>query len=106
MIDPQDVQSPKRHLALVSVLVNSGLDGYSVALVRWDGAPKLAMRWNGTDENPIGNPQSRGLPTWFVVPDEFIQSTLAATNGNGVPIVPAESQALARNFFAVRNIAA
>ena len=31
----------------------------------------LAMRWNGTDDNVIGNPQSRGLPTWFIVPREF-----------------------------------
>ena len=28
----------------------------------------LAMRWNGNKENPLGNPQSRGLSTWFIVP--------------------------------------
>jgi hypothetical protein len=26
------------------------------------------MRWNGSGENPLGNPQSRGIPTWFIIP--------------------------------------
>ena len=35
------------------------------------------MRWNGSDQNPIGNPQSRGLPTWFIVPDQHVDQILA-----------------------------
>ena len=34
------------------------------------------MRWNGNRENPIGNPQSRGLPTWFIVPDEHARQII------------------------------
>src|ERR1051325_1200308 len=94
MVDPQTVQSPKRHLVLVSVIVNTGEDGYSVALIRWDGEPHLAMRWNGGAENPLGNPQSRGLPTWFVIPEDFQDSVLQDKH------ISQDSQALVRNFFA------
>jgi hypothetical protein len=42
----------------------SGAKSVSIAVGRWKAAkteePVLAMRWNGDDENPIGNPQSRG----------------------------------------------
>lgn len=43
----------------------------SLAIGRWDNQPTLAMRWNGSRENPLGNPQSRGLPTWFIVPEQY-----------------------------------
>jgi len=50
------------------------------------------MRWNGdNDENPIGNPQSRGLPTWFVVPKGYVETILST--------LPADKLTLARNFF-------
>jgi len=41
--------------------------------MKWDGSQVMAMRWNGGSANgipSIGNPCSRGYPTWFVVPDE------------------------------------
>jgi hypothetical protein len=33
----------------------------------WDGERRLGFRWNGTDDNELGNPQSRGLPTWTML---------------------------------------
>jgi hypothetical protein len=69
-IKPTDVLSPKRHWVLVHVLFDGGEEGSSLAIGRWDDKPVLAMRWNGHKESPMGNPQSRGLPTWFVVPEE------------------------------------
>ncbi len=69
-IKPSDVQSPKRHWSLIHVLFDLGEGGSSLAIGRWDNKPVLAMRWNGNSESPLGNPQSRGLPTWFVVPDQ------------------------------------
>ena len=48
----------------------------SLAIGRWAGRPVLAMRWNGTKDSPIGNPQSRGLPTWFIIPDQHVQAIL------------------------------
>jgi hypothetical protein len=54
---------------LVRVLRDGGPGEHSYALAFWDGRPVLMGRWNGTDEAPIGNPQSRGLATWFVLDD-------------------------------------
>ncbi len=31
----------------------------------------LAIRWNGRADAEIGNPQSRGLATWFIVPRQL-----------------------------------
>ena len=66
---PTEVLSPKRHWVLVHVLFDGGEESSSLAIGRWDDKPALAMRWNGTKENPMGNPQSRGLPIWFIVPE-------------------------------------
>jgi hypothetical protein len=38
------------------------------------------MRWNGGKDNPLGNPQSRGLPTWFIVPEQHWNQILKAYN--------------------------
>jgi len=73
---PQEVRSPKRQWSLISVLYDKGEDGPSVAVGTWEGEPVLAMRWNGNAQNPIGNPQSRGLPTWFIIPAEFREAIL------------------------------
>ena len=75
-IPPNEVISPKRQWTLVSVLYDWGKNKAAIALGCWDRNPVLALRWNGNGENPIGNPQSRGLPTWFIVPDEFRDSVL------------------------------
>jgi hypothetical protein len=39
----------------------------AIALGKWDGVDVIGLRWNGDDDRPIGNPQSRGLATWFIV---------------------------------------
>lgn len=81
-VRPADVHAPKRHWALACVLFDGGPSGKnnpspsSLAIGRWDNEPVLAMRWNGNDENPLGNPQSRGLPTWFVVPEQHWKQIL------------------------------
>src|ERR1700694_4205477 len=69
-IQPSDVQSPRRHWSLIHVLFDGGPNESSLAIGRWDNKPVLAMRWNGNEDSPLGNPQSRGLPTWFIVPDQ------------------------------------
>jgi hypothetical protein len=76
-IKPSDVHAPKRHWSLVTVLFDGGemteenqLAASSLAIGRWDSRPVLAMRWNGSRDNPLGNPQSWGLPTWFIVPEQ------------------------------------
>jgi hypothetical protein len=81
-VRPEDVHAPKRHWSLVHVLFDGGearADNptpESLAIGRWDNSPALAMRWNGNAENPLGNPQSRGLPTWFIVPEQHWKQIL------------------------------
>jgi len=86
------VISPKQHWALISVLEDEGPGEGALAVGRWDNKPVLAMRWNGDNEdNPIGNPQSRGLPTWFIIPDSYVEAILGTLSSDKLT--------LARNFL-------
>jgi hypothetical protein len=76
-VRPQDVKSPKEHWTLIDVLVETA--DWSLALGEWDGDRRLAVRWNGDDERPKGNPVSHGIPTWFVLPDEFVDLLLESS---------------------------
>ena len=96
----EDVKSPREHWTLIQVLVDqgetSGKDGkWSLAVGEWDGERRLAARWNGTKDRRAGNPQSRGIATWFVLPPEFEDALMA--------IVPPDKLALAK---ALLNISA
>jgi hypothetical protein len=75
-IKPSDVHAPKRFWSLVHVLFDGGAGDSSLAIGRWENRPVLAMRWNGDKDNPLGNPQSRGLPTWFIVPEQHWKQIL------------------------------
>ena len=70
-VEPQDVVSPRARWKLIDVLRNEGPGEVAYALGEWDGEPSIGMRWNGDDEHPIGNPQSRGLPTWTMVEERM-----------------------------------
>jgi len=75
-IDPQHVDSPKSFVSDLMPVYDGGEWESSVALLKWEGEDRVAMRWNGGTENQSqkptpGNPQSRGLPTWFVVDPIF-----------------------------------
>ena len=68
-IDPKVVASPKAQWKLIDVLYNGGDDEDALAIGEWEGERRLAARWNGSEQySGIGNPQSRGLPTWFMLP--------------------------------------
>ena len=75
-ITPNSVNSPKGHWNLIAVLDDAQERECALAIGRWDGEVRLAMRWNGHEENPVGNPQSRGLPTWFMVPEKYNEALL------------------------------
>lgn len=92
-IPPDDVTSPRLYWSLIAVLDPGDAGGASVALGKWDDEPVLAMRWNGNNiGNPIGNPQSRGLPTWFILPEGDYTEAIIQT-------LPAPKAALVRNFI-------
>jgi hypothetical protein len=71
-IKPNAVISPKAHWQLSEVLVDCGAGHGAYALGLWQGRPRIGFRWNGDDDNPIGNPQSRGLPTWTMLDEAII----------------------------------
>jgi hypothetical protein len=66
-IVPEDVTSPKNHWRLHEVILNRGAGKSAYAIGTWDEQPRIGFRWNGTTDSPIGNPQSRGLPTWTML---------------------------------------
>jgi len=76
-IDPRTVLSPKSSVRNLSVVFDGGpwddanprWSGWSLATLEWDGSPAVGARWNGTIGEGVGNPQSRGLPTWFILPE-------------------------------------
>src|SRR5580658_4644252 len=68
---PETVISPKGSVSNVRPLLNTGEGGWALAALQWENNETLGIRWNGSPENPIGNPQSRGIPTWFILPDEI-----------------------------------
>lgn len=86
-IRPDEVVSPRQRWALIKVLHDGGEGEYSIALGRWDNQVVLGMRWNGENESPIGNPQSRGLPTWFIVPENYRESILVQLSKDIVAFV-------------------
>jgi len=100
-IKPTEVQSPKRFWSLIHVLFDGGEGQSSLAIGRWDNKPVLAMRWNGDGENPLGNPQSRGLPTWFVVPDQHWRQILETEPFKSIHN---DAITLARNFLELRRV--
>ncbi|MEQ9468952.1 MAG: hypothetical protein RLN88_16200 [Ekhidna sp.] len=88
---PQDVVSPKSRIKGTPQVIYDGKDGeypFSIAIINWDGNKAYGIRWNVSDsewDNPekmiggtkqcVGNPQSRGNSTWFIVPDILFNPT-------------------------------
>jgi len=72
---PEDVDSPREKLSNLTVVHNAAAEGWSVATFMWlheDGLRRrVGIRRNG-DDGEVGNPQSRGVATWFVLPENLI----------------------------------
>ena len=61
------------------MLYDGGPNQFAVGFGRWDERDVVVTRWNGDDKDRvIGNPQSRGLATWFVLPGWLAVATLQA----------------------------
>jgi len=75
-IRPEKVNSPKNHWSYIATLDEAKEDECALVIGKWDSDIVLAMRWNGTSSKPLGNPQSRGLPTWFIVPEKYYEDIL------------------------------
>src|SRR6266571_7017480 len=67
-VRPDEVLSPKTMVGgVLEVIHDPGEKRMSVARILWNEEEVIATRWNGSDEQPLGNPVSRGHATWFVV---------------------------------------
>ena len=77
-VRPKEVIAPQDRWKLTEVLHNGGEDSWSAAEGRWDEEHCLGVRWNGNRENPLGNPQSSGHSTWFIVPKELEEAVRSA----------------------------
>ena len=79
-VEPATVLAPKASIRSVEILYNAGPGGWSVASIDWEGSEAIGIRWNGKDGPGIGNPQSRGNATWFILPDELKETILSRTD--------------------------
>lgn len=83
-IKPVEVTSPKSYWRLLEVLHDGGPGGWAAAEGQWESngrwENRLALRWNGTSDTKNGNPQSRGRPTWFLIPPELEDSLRKAVS--------------------------
>jgi hypothetical protein len=104
-VKPEEVTAPQTRWRLVRVLIDDGVDedsksprgSIAVAIGLWDGKPTMAMRWNGHKDKPMGNPQSMGRPTWFLVPDWIAASIL-----KGDSDIKDADIAYAKNFMSIK----
>jgi hypothetical protein len=93
-IKPAEVVSPKAHWSLIDVLLDRGEGDCAYALGIWDGERRIGFRWNGTKDNELGNPQSRGLPTWTMLDSEIHRQIIEQ--------LPPDKLTLARGFLGIK----
>jgi hypothetical protein len=95
-IGPTEVISPKAHWHLFDVILDRKEGNCAYALGTWDGERRIGFRWNGNNETgPIGNPQSRGLPTWTMLDPALHEAV--------VGLLRPEKQSLAKRFLQLRS---
>jgi hypothetical protein len=75
-IKPNEVLTPKNKVSKLEVIQDNGYGSYSVAKLVYNSVICYAIRWNGSSpfdkHNAKGFPQSRGLPTWFILPNDIV----------------------------------
>jgi hypothetical protein len=86
--DPHSVIHPRKYIRKVSVLYDGKEDGFSLAIVDWEGTPHIGIRWNvaakeQSDPDKVagtkvcdGSPATRSIPSWFILPRELFDPAL------------------------------
>jgi hypothetical protein len=100
-IPPTEVLAPSRVWSLIHVIFDGGPGGSSLAIGYFEKKPVLAMRSNGTKTDPLGAPQSRGLATWFIVPEQHWKQMLETEQYKDVN---EDTLNLARNFLDLKRV--
>lgn len=83
--DPNKILSPQDAVENLQVIYDGGDSSVSIAKIKWYEKEKkvTGIRWNigMREQNDIdkkngkecvGFPSSRGYPTWFILPDDFL----------------------------------
>ncbi len=86
--DPATVTNPKKFIKQVDVLYNGGDDGFSLAVIDWEGTTHIGIRWNVAFKEQAdtekqagramcdGSPSANGIPSWFILPRELFNPAL------------------------------
>lgn len=90
-VKPNEVKSPKTRWYLFEIIKDKGEGKGVYALGEWDGERRIGFRWNGTEENPLGNPQSRGLATWTMLDLDLHKAVIA--------LLPNDDKPMAKKFL-------
>lgn len=73
------INSPKKSIKGPYTVIYKDLpDRWAIVTLEWNGEPSIGMRWFW---DSVGNPISRGYPTWFIVPSGLCKSIL-----DGLPL--------------------
>lgn len=73
-VKPEEVVSPKANWTLVDVVLDRGEGECAYAIGLWDRKRRIGFRWNGEADRPLGNPQTRGIPTWTILDPKLYRS--------------------------------
>lgn len=86
--DPTTVRSPQKFIKAVNVLYDGKEDGFSLAIIDWEGLDHIGIRWNVAikELNNVdkqsgkvkcdGSPSANGIPSWFILPRELFNPEL------------------------------
>ena len=91
-VPPSEVVSPKLMWTLVDVVLDEGEGEPAYSIGMWERRRRIGFRWNGDDDAPLGNPQSRGLATWVMLDPALNKAVLALVkrkNPRKAPIMQA-----------------
>jgi hypothetical protein len=89
---PHTVINPVKFIRKVEVLHDSGAEGFSLAMIDWEGTPHIGIRWNvaAKEQNDPekrsgstichGAPATKGIPSWFILPRELFDPALFNKN--------------------------
>ena len=85
-VKPDLVVSPKSLVSNLKVIYDGEVNSWALVEMEWGGAEAVRLRWNDGSEDQrfpgIGNPQSRGLPTWFILPEEIAEVVISMLKVN------------------------
>ena len=97
-VDPKSVLAPRDRISEVTAVLYDGKeDNVSIVILQYDGKPRLAIRWNGNDEEKLGFPSVRQYPVWFLVPDDLvpiIEYAARELNAGHKPSLPLDTDSL------------